>query len=476
MKFFWKIFFTTMFVSVLCAALGGVILIESAFRAQLEGEAGTAREYGEIVFFSLSNALRDPAGTPEEALTQTARSVSIGGVNQKIAFGLADADGNTLFSSLPVQLDRTALLKKTGAGRGGWMLRQAGEKIYLQSLLPAEYLGKPFTVETLRDVTPLFSHREEQTKTLVEIILAMLLFAGLLTFFLSKLLLRRVVRLSHVAQDIADGNLHKRAEVRGGDEIAGLAKNFNAMADRLSEKIDELEDSAARREWFVGAFSHELKTPLTSVIGYADLLRRGGLDEADRSVCADYIFSEGKRLETLSMRLLELIVLRQRVIQPSPCEVGALLAHAADAALSPAEKARITLTLSAEPAVIRMEKALMETVFLNLIDNARKAIDGKGHIEVSGKKTADGYDVTVTDNGRGMEEKELSRITDAFYMVDKSRSRSQGAGIGLAVCSEILALHGFAIHFASVPGAGTAVTVSMPKSSFESEKGRREKK
>jgi len=104
----------------------------------------------------------------------------------------------------------------------------------------------------------------------------------------------------------------------------------------------------------------------------------------------------------------------------------------------------------------------MKTVLLNIIDNARKSIDDAGRIFVRGQSHPGHYVITVRDTGKGMEEQELAHIREAFYMVDKSRSRSQGgAGLGLAICDQILQLHGFSIAFDSVPGVGTTVTITM---------------
>lgn len=104
----------------------------------------------------------------------------------------------------------------------------------------------------------------------------------------------------------------------------------------------------------------------------------------------------------------------------------------------------------------------MESVCLNLLDNARKAVDTEGRILLEGAPTADGYRIQVSDNGRGISPEDLGRITEPFYMVDKSRSRAQGgAGLGLTVCQRIVALHGGTLTFESTPGKGTRVSVDL---------------
>lgn len=472
MKFFWKIFFTTMFISTICVTLSGYILINTNFQSQLNSEIKTAQDYGEIVYYSLSNGFEDNNSytfsvsgenidMEKAAVLEVVHSISISSKNQRIAFGILDANGNTLFSSLSVALDKT-IISSMDTQKAGWALKETENEVYVQVMRPAIYLDGVFYIETLRDVTHVFTNQRNQYEIMIKVIVGMIFFAGVLTFVISKLLLRRIAALTEITKTISDGKLNERAQTRGQDEIALLSENFNQMADHLEEKMHELKDEAERKELFVGAFSHELKTPLTSIIGYSDLLRQKELDGEQRHICAEYIFSEGKRLEALSMRLLDLIVLKKHTFSPELVEINMVLDEVA-ALMSPQLTTEgIKLICDVEQAVIPMEAGLMKTVFINLIDNARKAIDETGVIVLTGQKRQQEYIVTIQDTGKGMEQQELSRIADAFYMVDKSRSRKQGgAGLGLAICNEILTLHGFDISFDSHVGIGTVVTVTM---------------
>lgn len=122
----------------------------------------------------------------------------------------------------------------------------------------------------------------------------------------------------------------------------------------------------------------------------------------------------------------------------------------------------LSLTVRAEECVIEGDPALLQTLIQNLLDNARKATEPGGHIVLAGRKTEDGYRLTVADQGRGIPEGEMAKITEPFYMVDKSRSRAEGgAGLGLALCKQIAELHGSALQFESQEGKGTIVTVIL---------------
>jgi signal transduction histidine kinase len=471
-KFFWKVFFTTMFISVISVILSGYLMINANFHSQLDSEVKIAQDYGEIVYYSLSNEFQDvrqrgfaisadAASEIESAVSQSVRSISISAMNQKITFGILDENQNVIFSSLNVDLDKT-ILSSLDSDSAGWMLKEEDQKTYIQIMRPVICLDNLFYIEIVRDVTHIFADQKYQYGIMIKILAGMIVFAGVLTFAISKLLLRRITALTAITKIISDGNLSERAAVRGNDEITLLSENFNQMADHLEEKIHELQEEAERKELFVGSFSHELKTPLTSIIGYSDLLRRKEMDAEKRHICAEYIFTEGKRLERLSMRLLDLIVLKKHEIHLEPVSVKAVLDEVRAVIMPQLIAAHIELVYDVEQAVIPMETELMKTVFINIADNARKSMERGGTIIIRGRKQADQYMVTIQDSGMGMEKTELEKITDAFYRIDKSRSRKQGgAGLGLAICNEILMLHEFSISFESTLHVGTAVTITM---------------
>ena len=136
-----------------------------------------------------------------------------------------------------------------------------------------------------------------------------------MSYFLASILTKPLQRLSQVSKQIADGDYSVRVPVHTEDEIGELSINFNYMTEQLVEKLMKLDQLLKNQEEFMGSLAHEMKTPLTSIIGYADLMRMESLSEEEQKEACSYIYSEGKRLQNLSLKLMKLLVLKNQEFQ-----------------------------------------------------------------------------------------------------------------------------------------------------------------
>lgn len=230
----------------------------------------------------------------------------------------------------------------------------------------------------------------------------------------------------------------------------------------MERLLKNLEEAANRREEFIASFAHELKTPLTAIIGYADMLRSKEMAPKSRFTAAGYIFSEGKRLEALSLKLMDIIVVGKQNFEKKRYEAGYLIREVAAVTVPSLSAEGLILDIRWDKEEILVEPDLFKTLLINLVDNARKASRRGQHIELYGRKEEGGYSFFVKDYGRGMKAEEIARIAEPFYMIDKSRSRSQnGAGLGLALCQRIAELHGTQLSYESVQGEGTTVKIRL---------------
>ncbi len=352
-------------------------------------------------------------------------------------------------------------------------VRKAGTGYYLFSIIVDQPGADSGTVYLgiLKDLSSIYEERNNMMKQYMVALAGLTLIGGLAVFLLSRYLTRPIEQLNRTAGRIAEGNLEKRATYQGTDEIGELSQSFNRMTDRLVRQMEEKELEAKQKEDFTAAFAHELKTPLTSIIGYADMLNSYELTEQERGEAAYYIFSQGKRLESLSHKLLELVGMDRQEMEFKKILTLELEENIRETMRIPFERKGIRGKIDLEKGVIWGDRDLLLSLLYNLLDNAVKAVEKDGFILMKGRKLPEGYEIKVVDNGRGIPKEEIARITEAFYMVDKSRSRKEGgAGIGMALCQKIITLHQGDLKIDSKLGEGTVMRLYFPEKIQKNEK------
>lgn len=199
---------------------------------------------------------------------------------------------------------------------------------------------------------------------------------------ISSWLMKPIKRLSQGLKEVTQDNIYSQLEVTGDDEIADVMNDFNSMSIHLSQTLEELNETIEKQKIFIVDFSHELKTPLTSIIGYGDLIRSKKLSEEELILYSNAIVEEGKRLEKISMKLMDLTVLKQDTCTLSPISSTLFFEQIQQGIKPLLDQHNITLTMDIIPSSIYIDIDLMKTVLYNLIDNSRKAIGNNGHIEI----------------------------------------------------------------------------------------------
>lgn len=285
----------------------------------------------------------------------------------------------------------------------------------------------------------------------------------LLGFVLIGLLVRRSMQplavLKTAAGRIAAGGYGERATVLSKDEVGALANDFNRMAEAVENHIGDLTETAERQRLFISGVTHEFKTPLTTVILNADTLQNAYMDEKERQTALSYIERQCKWLERMTQKLLKLITLKQD-IELKPSSVPQLFERVEESMAETLRQRDTRLISECKLNTLSMDADLMQSVLINLVDNASKA-------SAPGRAvTMRAYDdvIEVSDNGIGIPESELARITEPFYVVDKSRSKKLGgSGLGLALVKEIVNAHGAALEIESSVGVGTTIRVRFKR-------------
>ena len=455
-----KLIVTISLLIALSFGVGGSILISESFRISLETETQARLDDFETIQSTLFLMNSTSNQTGYDNLSDTLENIR----EQKVANWQAlrlEAEDHTIYQSRSELLGSYPLPKLTTDQCSYIRIQDTyGHSLVVKSVIAAE--GEELVLTVRFDLSAVYAARQNQQELYFTAYIVVVLLGILMATVLSFAMTRHLHRLTGVVRRIAGGDLSTRSKIHSRDEFGQLSRDFDAMADKLQGNISNLETEMERQERFMGAFAHELKTPMTSIIGFADLLRQGDLDEQTRMMAAEYIYSEGHRLEKLSFKLLDLILLKKDSLVMRRVLLSSYLEEIEKAMAPNLKKKNIRLVCRAEQRRAVFEPDLVKSLLYNLIDNASKAMDDGGVIAVKATAIPGGCQFHVVDNGRGMEEQELSRITEAFYRVDKSRSRAQGgAGLGLSLCKQIVELHNGTMQYESRVGTGTQVIVTL---------------
>ena len=277
-------------------------------------------------------------------------------------------------------------------------------------------------------------------------------------YFILKTLSGPLEKLRKTTEVIEAGDFSVTVEEKGSDEFTLLAKSFNAMLAKINEQMAALEREAERKQMLVDNMAHELRTPLTSIHGYAEYIEKANTTEERRLIAAKYIMSESERLQKISEILLDGAFIRENEIDMADTDLGSVLADVAEKLQMKAEKAGVEITCDTAPVTVKGNETLLSMLFYNLTENAIKACSAGGKVKLS---CSEGRAI-IEDNGKGMTEEQLIHITEPFYRTDKSRSRAEGgAGLGLALCKQIILTHKAEMNFESKIGLGTKIIVTF---------------
>lgn len=317
-----------------------------------------------------------------------------------------------------------------------------------------------------KDINYLYKEKRENYKVffILSILINIFLIIGM--YIISKRVTKPIVKLADLSVKISNGQYDNRAEDIGRkDEVGILAKNFNNMLESLQSKMNELEDINIEKERFINNLTHEIKTPITSIIGYSDLLLKANINDEIKEKALSYINSEGRRLENLSSTLIKLTRIKNETIELEEVNVKNSIDQAINALRNKLESKNIHLKVNIDikESYIIAEKQLMVVLIKNILENAIKASKHNNNINISISRNQEGYsEVRIKDYGSGIPKEDLEKILEPFYMVDKARDRSQnGIGLGLSICSEICNLFNIKLRIDSKEEIGTEVILTF---------------
>ena len=441
-------------ISILLIALSlavcGTLLLNTAAKSSIRAAEDGAKTELNLLCTSYQNVLQDVS---DNSLSETARrSLALYLFRQYISINsqfILIRNGETLYNNSDYAVD--VLLdgetEKTVTLERKTLFLAAAEEVQAQS-------GN-YQVFLVRDVTSVYDSIHTLTLQSIAICVGAFLLSAVVIMFATFRALRPLKQLQQGAAAIAGGVYSERIVLSGHDEITELSASFNKMADAVEQHINAVTATAEERKLLLGALTHELKTPMTSIIGYSESLQKTKLTPEQRADAVAYINRECSRLERLTQKMMRLITLTGgEEIALSDTPAAALFSAVEQTLQDTATRQQVSLSFADSGAHFFLDLDLMASVLINLVDNACSA-DAK-QICV----TADDDTISVVDDGCGIAPEILARVTQPFFRADKARGRAQGhAGLGLALVSRILELHHATLEIESTLGEGTIMRI-----------------
>ncbi|WP_373229327.1 ATP-binding protein [Cohnella sp.] len=335
-------------------------------------------------------------------------------------------------------------------------------------LLPDQREGSVFVVS---DDNPFPKYIQGYFAWLFTILLIILaLTNGVLTYLVSRSIIRPLKALQRAAEEIKEGNLDYQVNPKSKDEIGKLSVAFEEMRVKLKESVELQLQYEENRKELISNISHDLKTPVTAIKGYVEGIMDGVTDSPDK--LDRYVKTIYSKTVDMDRMIDELFLISKLDLGKLPfhfekVDIGAYIQDCAQEITFDMEKRGIKLELTALPeeaVLIKADREKLKRVLVNILENAMKYMDksdGKISLRVivqDGKAV-----VSVKDNGQGISKDALPHIFDRFYRVDPSRNTSTGgSGLGLAIAKQIIEEHDGLIWAESETGKGTTVYISLP--------------
>lgn len=369
-------------------------------------------------------------------------------------------DGETVYSN--INLLPETILPVTGHEQQTYLGETDGRHILIVGSSTVAN-DKEAMIYVVEDVSSIYNDITRMAWRFIAICATGTLAGAVLIILLVRKATKPLHVLSETTKRISGGEYARRAEIASHDEIGSLAADFNAMADAVETHIAELTETAERQRLFIGGVTHELKTPLATMLIHSDTLLNANVDRRQVEISLKHINNQCRWLEHMTQKLLRLITLKED-IKLCETDVSGLFDDVAQSVAGIMKERMTPLKIECETDALMVDADLMRSALINLVDNASKASDAGQAVILR----AYGRTIEVCDSGKGIPENEIARVTEPFYMIDPSRNKKKGgSGLGLALVCEIVRAHGAALSIESEVGRGTVVKIEFPENNLK---------
>ena len=442
------------FRSAIAREVNSAASAHSALAASLSNHAAYERLKANTLFLStdqLTDMLKDTITT--DISTADVIEVKKGG-KTITAVGTEVLDG--------ASYDLASVKPNDAITDGKTVIFDAGEKTYLMMVSIIKLEAMSYELRTVYDVTNVYDEHDANLNNAR--MWGLCCGGGISVLLLISVLgfLRPLKRAVKTIGAAAAGDYTVRMPEKGSSELKTLAHSINEMTASINEREEKLRGIAESRKRFADAMAHEMKTPLTSISGYAELIESGMAQGEQAKTFAAEIHKSANRLLTLINDIIRLSQMDAPMpdLKFEPVDLAQIAANTFEQLEMSARKADVTLQLDAKPAMVEADRQMMDELLYNLCDNAIRYNVHGGSVKLEVRPIRDKVIVCVQDTGIGISPENQEHVFERFYRVDKSRSKATGGtGLGLAIVKHIAVKHNAQIELESELGRGTKISV-----------------
>ena len=472
MKLWQKIFLWTLFLVMLSVSTIGILLLKNDFNSSMKRQTENTISEHKYMISNINNRIIAERLQSNSILLSEKQIINVmnaifenSSTKETTVVALLNTYNEMLYNNSKISIQEQLLDSISESDKNtlhSQVVKSENDiRLIVASLITLE--KQDFIFVTSTDITGIYESYSNQFEYAKYLCILLSLISAFFLLILVKVLLRPLANINTTTHAIAAGDYGKRIEIKRYDELGELAENMNIMADSVEENITLLQETAENRRQFINNLSHEMKTPLTSILGFSDIIRiKRNISVEELSEYSNIIFEEATRLKNLSGKLMEIITVGETNLEF--CNVNsAELFSQIELVMKPIlEKHDMSLAITCDSCMLHIDLELFKSMIFNIIDNSIKASKKDSKIYLTGSFHEDSFDISIIDNGIGIDEKELGKITEPFYMIDKARSRKAGgAGLGLALCKRIAEIHHADFEIYRKLGKGTTVKISV---------------
>lgn len=479
MKFSQKIFLISFILIIIVINIIGIVMINYTYKLNIEKEieksiSQTNNIMHELTVYSsydlstvANNYLKN--GINVDVYINGQRSyTNFKSEDSQIAEGLLTSEDKSKDEGLTTEIDNiengilyTDEDKITAEKKSANIVENSSYTEYMDSYIINDKLFMKlkrdnYIVITLSSISEANNMKQEQTNFFIELSVISSFIIALFLSITVNFLTRKIKKLDKAVNKVKQGNYNIKLKRLGNDEIGNFGNSFNEMTIAIQDNINKIQEVSENRRQFIGDLTHEIRTPLTSIIGYSSLINNDKV--TDNNTIKQYsarIYEEGKYIQQMSERLTEMLLIENGSIKKELINISEEMKIIIEELENLYYNAIFNIQIE-ENVYKEVDKILLKSLIYNLVKNAIGAYDTTPRIDIYLSK----YEITIIDYGRGIPEDKIEKIKEPFYTLTKDRNRKiSGMGLGLTLCFKIVNIHNWKLNIKSEIEKGTKVTI-----------------